>query len=88
MTGHYPVPHSVMFDHIANHHVAAIRERQWKLAMPAEAQHEPYELLGDVSETTDRAAKQSALVQSLTAEAARFDADLRRDIRPLGTLPA
>ena len=68
--------------------LAAIRNRQWKLNMPAEGQPQLYDLLGDVSETTDRAAQQPALFEQLKSQAVRFDADLRRNIRPLGTLPA
>ena len=66
--------------------LAAIRNRQWKLTMPAEGAPQLYDLLGDVSETTDRAAQQPEVVKALAAEAGRFDEVLRRGIRPLETL--
>lgn len=66
--------------------LAAIRDRQWKLMMPANGAPQLYDLLGNVSETTDCASRQPALVEKLKAQAAAFDADLSTHIRPLGTL--
>ena len=66
--------------------LAAIRNRQWKLALPERSQPQLFDLLGDVSESRDCAAQHPAVALSLQSEAERFDKALRGQLRPLGTL--
>ncbi|MBM3787277.1 MAG: sulfatase [Acidobacteria bacterium] len=67
----------------SNSNLLAVRERQWKLHLKS---RELYDLHSDIGETKNVAAQHPEIVARLTAEADTFLTQLRKEIRPLGTL--
>jgi arylsulfatase A len=67
----------------------AVREGEWKLWLAGEdgqGKPELYNLYTDVGEASDVASKEPEVVGRLREKARSFDAELLRDVRPLGRL--
>lgn len=72
--------------------LAAVREGPWKLHLKTDGEKrrvvatELYHLGEDIGETLNRVDAESELVARMTAEAQKFNDELRRNTRPHGTL--
>jgi len=74
-------PHDAFFYYKGNN-LAAVRSGKWKLHLKAKT--ELYDLSADVGEQTNVAAEHPDDVDRLTKMANQFDAQLKKDARPVG----
>ena len=75
-------PHEAFFYYSSNGSLSAVRSGQWKLHLKAKT--ELYDLSADVGEQTNVAAEHPDDVDRLTKMANQFDAQLKKDARPVG----